>query len=106
MANTKARTLAGSKDYSLLLEPVITEKSTRFGEAGNRVVFRVPCTASKTDIREAIERVFNVKVQSVNTVNIMGKTKRTVRGMAKKSNFKKAYVTLAEGQNISVVEGL
>jgi large subunit ribosomal protein L23 len=106
MANEKARTLAGTSDYKLLLEPVITEKSTRFGEAGNRVVFRVPTTATKTDIRQAIERVFNVKVKAVNTVNQLGKTKRTVRGMAKRQNFKKAYVTLAEGQTISVVEGL
>ncbi len=106
MSNTKARTLAGSQDYNILLEPVITEKSTRFSEAGNRVVLRVPCSATKTDIRRAVERVFNVKVESVNTVSILGKTKRTARGTAKKSNFKKAYVTLAEGQNISVVEGL
>lgn len=106
MAKDKARTLAGTSDYGILREPVVTEKSTRFGQAGNRVVFRVPPEATKTDIRGAIERIFNVKVKSINTVNMMGKSKRTARGSGKRQDSKKAYVTLAEGQSISVVEGL
>jgi len=108
MAKSKAkeRTLAGTSDYALLKEPYITEKSTVFSQQGNRVVFKVPVTATKADIRSSIERVFNVTVKSVNTVNVMGKRKRTIRGTGKKQDIKKAYVTLAEGQAISVVEGL
>ena len=96
-------------DYSLLVEPVITEKSSNIGGAGNRVVFKVPLQASKGDIRSAIERVFQVNVVSINTCNYLGKMKRSLRlggSMGRRKNFKKAYVTLKEGQSISVVEGL
>ncbi len=98
--------LAGVKDFNLFLEPIITEKSSMISQSGSRVVFKVPVSASKTDIKNAVERVFGVKVEAVKTLNILGKTKRTARGISKRQNVKKAYITLPKGQSISVVEGL
>ena len=93
-------------DYRILLRPVITEKSSLVGGERRRVVFRVEWTASKDDIRGAVERAFNVKVARVNTAKFLGKPKRTMRSDGRRSHFKKAYVTLKEGYSIDVVEGL
>lgn len=93
-------------DYAILLSPVITEKSAAVGEAGRRVVFKVDPRASKDEIREAVERIFPVKVEGVRTLTFIGKTKRTARGLGKRAGFKKAYVTLVKGDKIELVEGL
>lgn len=98
--------VARAADYQILLRPVVTEKSARAGGAGNRLVFRVRREASKDEIRRAVESVFKVKVVSVNTVNYLGKVKRTTGAIGRRSAYKKAYVTLQEGQSIQVVEGL
>lgn len=93
------------KHYDTLIAPVITEKSTLLSEE-NKVVFRVPLTATKKDIAEAVEELFKVEVQAVNTLRLKGKTKR-FRGIAgKRDDVKKAVVTLKEGHSIDVTTGL
>lgn len=102
-----AEATAGVKDYGVLLAPVITEKgASSGGGTRTRVVFKVLPTATKPEIKKAVEKIFNVKVDSVNTVNYMGKVKRTTTVAGRRIAFKKAYIVLAEGQNIQVVEGL
>jgi large subunit ribosomal protein L23 len=94
-------------DYALLERPVITEKASSIGgENRGGVTFRVDRRATKDQIREAIERVFKVKVDHVRTVNYQGKKKRTMRSVGRRAAFKKAYVTLQEGHTINVVEGV
>ena len=102
----KEQNKATAKDYQLIRSPIITEKSSLVGKGGSRVVFRVPKTATKDDIRSAVQRVFKVDVTQVRTLNVMGKRKRTMKGYAKRESFKKAYVTLVEGQTINMIEGL
>ena len=94
-----------SLHYTRLTSPIITEKSTLLSEF-NKVVFRVPLEATKPQIKEAVEALFNVNVIGVNTIVVKGKTKffRGVRG--KRSDVKKAIVTLKEGQSIDVTTGL
>ena len=91
--------------YDLITAPLITEKGTMVSEH-NQVVFRVPLTASKPEIKNAIEKLFNVQVTAVNTLVSKGKLKR-FRGLpGRRSDVKKAYVTLAQGQSIDVTTGL
>jgi large subunit ribosomal protein L23 len=93
------------KLYDVIDRPIITEKATIASEQG-KVVFQVAVDASKTEIREAVEQLFGVKVTKVNTVSIHGKTKR-FRGMpGKQKDRKKAVVTLAEGQTIDTMAGV
>ena len=93
------------RHYDVILSPVITEKATARSEH-NQVVFRVRKDATKPQIKEAVEKLFDVKVKSVNTLVTKGKVKlfRGVRGQ--RSDVKKAVVTLAEGQTIDVTTGL
>jgi large subunit ribosomal protein L23 len=93
-------------DYAVLVAPVITEKSSVAGSNGRTVVFRVDPRATKSAIRGAVERVFSVKVDAVRTATYLGKIKRTARSIGRRSGYKKAYVTLAEGSKIDLVEGL
>ena len=93
------------KKYDLLLSPVITEKSTGASEF-NQVVFRVPLDASKPEIRKAVEGLFKVKVTAVNTVRQVGKKKRFRGRLGRRSDYKKAIVTLAEGDSIDVTSRL
>lgn len=93
-------------DYAALQAPVISEKSALVGDGGRVVTFRVDPRASKDEIRGAVERVFSVKVDAVRTCTFKGKLKRTARGLGKRAGYKKAYVTLAEGSKIDLVEGL
>jgi large subunit ribosomal protein L23 len=85
--------------------PIITEKGTLVNELGNQVVFRVDPRANKVEIRQAIERLFKVKVEKVRTSRILGKTRRVGKTMGRRSDWKKAYVTLAEGSRIDFFEG-
>lgn len=91
--------------YDLITSPIITEKSTVLSEQ-NKVVFRVPLTATKPQIKEAVEALFRVNVTAVNTIVLKGKTKhfRGVKG--RRSDVKKAIVTLKDGQSIDVATGL
>jgi large subunit ribosomal protein L23 len=85
--------------------PVITEKGSLVQEAGNQVVFRVNPRASKIDIRRAIEALFKVKVEKVRTSRQLGKIRRVGRHLGRRPDWKKAYVTLAEGSRIDFFEG-
>lgn len=93
-------------DYATILSPVITEKGATIGASGSVVTFRVDPRASKDEIRGAVERVFSVKVEKVRTCRYLGKVKRTARSVGRRAGYKKAYVTLAEGSKIDLVEGL
>ena len=93
------------RHYDVILSPVITEKATARSEH-NQVVFRVRKDATKPQIKEAVERLFDVKVKSVNTLVTKGKVK-IFKGMrGQRSDIKKAIVTLVEGQTIDVTTGL
>lgn len=85
--------------------PVITEKGTLVNELGNQVVFRVDARANKVEIRQAVERLFKVKVDKVRTSRVLGKVRRVGRTQGRRSDWKKAYVTLAEGATIDFFEG-
>lgn len=89
----------------LLIRPVITEKTSVMMQ-DNKYTFKVPLTANKTEIRQAVEKIFNVKVEKVNTVRVFGKTKRMGRYVGKRSDYKKAIVKLAEGNTIQIFEGM
>ena len=91
--------------YDTLLRPVITEKSMTSSESG-KVVFTVPVCASKDDVKAAVEAIFNVKVKKVKTVKQAGKVKRFRGYEGVRSDYKKAVITLAEGQNIDVTAGI
>ena len=96
---------ATPEQYDVIRRPVITEKATMASEA-NAVVFEVAPEATKPLIKQAIEALFGVKVKAVNTVVTKGKTKRFRGIMGRRSDVKKAIVTLAEGQSIDVTTGL
>ena len=91
--------------YKIIQAPHISEKAALAAEAGNQVVFRVAVDATKPEIKAAVEALFEVSVSKVNVLNMKGKTKRTARGMGKRNDVRKAYVTVAEGQEISFVAG-
>ncbi len=85
---------------TVLVAPHVSEKSARMAERDNQVVFRVLRDASKPEIKAAVELMFEVKVDTVRVVNVAGKSKRFGGRPGKRSDFKKAYVSLAEGQTI------
>jgi len=87
----------------VLLAPNISEKSTMAAEANNTVVFKVATTATKAEIKAAVEKLFEVSVEGVRTLNVKGKTKRTGARVGRRNDWKKAYVTLAEGSEIDFV---
>lgn len=84
----------------VLIGPHISEKATIVADGNGQYVFKVVPDATKPEIRQAVEQLFEVKVESVRTLIHKGKTKRTMRGMGKRKDEKKAYVRLAEGQEI------
>ncbi len=88
------------KLFTLIERPVITEKAAIAAEEANQYVFRVSTQASKPDIKAAVEAAFKVNVAQVRMLNVKGKTKRTRTGLGKRNDWKKAYVTLADGQQI------
>ena len=94
-----------ARHYDVILSPHITEKSTLLSEQ-NAVVFKVADSATKPQIREAVEALFDVKVTGVNTIVQKGKTKRWKGRPYTRSDVKKAIVTLAEGQSIDVTTGI
>jgi large subunit ribosomal protein L23 len=91
--------------YSVLTAPLITEKATLVNETGNQVIFRVRPEADKGAIKRAIETLFKVKVEKVHTLQYLGKQRRVGRSVGRRSAWKKAYVTLAEGNRIDFFEG-
>ena len=93
------------RHYDTILAPVITEKATVLSEQ-NKVVFQVAADASKDEIAAAVEALFKVNVTKVNTLNVKGKTKRFRGIVGRRSDVKKAIVTLADGQSIDITTGL
>jgi large subunit ribosomal protein L23 len=89
----------------VLLAPIISEKSTFIGEKRNQYVFRVASSATKPEIKAAVELMFKTQVKSVSVMNVHGKEKRSGRFMGRRNNWKKAYVALAAGQEINFAEG-
>ncbi|MCK5707214.1 MAG: 50S ribosomal protein L23 [Candidatus Aureabacteria bacterium] len=86
--------------HVIVISPVISEKSTALSEKQNKYVFKVDKKANKIEIRKAIEEIFKVSVTAVNTMNYMGKKKRVRKSEGKTASWKKAVVTLKEGQKI------
>jgi len=93
------------RPYDVIVSPVITEKATTASEF-NKVVFKVALTATKPQIKEAVEKLFDVKVKSVNTLVRKGKTKVFKGRKGVQNDVKKAVVTLAEGHSIDITTGL
>ena len=89
----------------VLKAPHISEKSTMVAEKLNTIVFKVATDATKAEVKAAVEKLFEVKVEAVRTLNVMGKTKRTGARVGKRSDWKKAYVTLVPGQDIDFMGG-
>ena len=86
--------------HQIIIAPVISEKSTTAAEKANAAVFKVLRDAKKPEIKTAVETLFKVKVESVRTLNVKGKTKGFGRTPGRRSDWKKAYVKLAEGQEL------
>ena len=93
------KTISSEKLYEIIRNPLISEKST-FVSQFNYYVFRVSPNSNKLQIKQAVEKLFNVKVLSVNTLNQQGKVKKFRNKVGKRANFKKAFVKLAEGNTI------
>lgn len=104
-AAKKATAVLRDYHYDVIVSPVITEKSTMVSEQ-NKVMFNVRLDANKKDIKSAVEGIFGVKVQSVNTLVRQGKNKRFRNTMGKQSDTKKAIIRLAEGQTINLEGGV
>ena len=92
--------------HEILRKPVITEKSTIQKEANNQFTFEVDRRANKVEIRRAVEQVFNARVVNVRTIRMDGKVKRFGRTLGKRRNWKKAIVTLAQGEHVEFFEGV
>lgn len=88
---------------NVLLEPHVSEKSTIAGDKANQMVFKVTTDATKSEIKQAVELLFEVKVDDVQVINVKGKTKRTQMGVGRRKDWKKAYIRLQEGQDINFV---
>jgi large subunit ribosomal protein L23 len=95
-----------SSPESLIVAPIITEKGTLASEKAGQVLFKVRPNASKDKIRETVEHLFKVTVVKVRTANFMGKERRKGMSKGRQNNWKKAYVTLKEGDKIEFFEGL
>ena len=94
-----------NRAYDLIRSPVITEKAT-MGSEHNQVTFRVPLDATKPEIKAAVEKLFEVEVNFVNTIRQRGKVKRFRGRLGKRPDYKKAIVSLAEGHSIDVTTGV
>ena len=91
--------------YDIVRSPIITEKATAASEH-NQVIFRVALAATKREVKAAVEGLFKVKVNAVNTIRVMGKVKLFRGKVGQRSDYKKAIVTLAEGEKIDVTTGV
>jgi large subunit ribosomal protein L23 len=94
------------ESYTLLRRPIVTEKGTALKDENNQLVFEVSLDANKCEIRKAVERLFKVTVLSVRTQNRQGKRKRLGRSVGRRKNWKKAIVTLKEGDRVDFFEGV
>jgi large subunit ribosomal protein L23 len=95
------------KHFDIIKRPLLTEKSAVLSDAGKQsYIFEVRLDSTKQEVKEAVENIFNVQVESINTVIVSGKVKRVGRTIGKRSTWKKAYITLKEGHQINLVEGI
>jgi large subunit ribosomal protein L23 len=94
------------KAYEILKRPLITEKSTTEKDKGNKLVFEVDRRANKIEIKAAVEQIFKVDVLDVTTMNVGGKKKRVGRFFTRRSDWKKAMVTIKPGQRVEFFEGV
>ncbi|MEH6420804.1 50S ribosomal protein L23 [Pseudomonas sp. CGJS7] len=92
-----------AKLYSIIRAPRVSEKTARLQEVSNQYVFEVSTDATKADIKVAVEKLFDVKVEAVNVVNVKGKNKAFKNRMGRRADWRKAYVKLADGQSIDVM---
>lgn len=92
--------------YSVIKRPLLTEKGTDQKESMNKYLFEVDRGANKIQVKNAVEKIFSVKVDDVHTVNVKGKVKRVGRNIGKRSDWKKAIVTLKAGEKIEIIEGV
>ena len=90
--------------FDILVKPLLTEKVTSLQEQANRVAFMVRLDANKIDIKRAVESALKVKVKSVNVMKVLGKTKRQGRFVGKRPDWKKAIITLREGEKLELYE--
>ncbi len=97
--------ISQNKAYQVILNPLVTEKSTQQSEF-NKMVFSVPVNATKLEVKSSIEKIFSVKVKTVNTILLKGKVKRFKGVLGRRSNTKKAIVTLAPGNTIDLSAGV
>ena len=98
---TAPKKYAAERLMTVVLAPVVSEKSTRVADKNRQYVFRVADDATKPEVKAAVELLFKTKVQSVTVSNVKGKQKRFGRFMGRRRNWKKAYVRLAAGQEIN-----
>ena len=94
-----------NKSYKIIRQPIVTEKATKLSEY-NKVVFEVAYKSNKNEIKGAVEKLFSVKVKSVNIINIKGKVKRFKGVLGKRNGIKKAIITLQEGNTIDISAGV
>ena len=92
-----------AKLYNVIRAPRVSEKTARLQEVSNQYVFEVATEATKADIKVAVEKLFDVKVEAVNVVNVKGKNKSFKNRSGRRGNWRKAYVKLADGQSIDVM---
>jgi large subunit ribosomal protein L23 len=92
-----------AKLYNVIRAPRVSEKTARLQEVSNQYVFEVATDATKADIKVAIEKLFDVKVEAVNVLNVKGKEKAFKNRTGRRADWRKAYVKLAEGQSIDVM---
>jgi large subunit ribosomal protein L23 len=90
--------------YQVLIAPVVTEKSTRAAELHGQAVFQVASSATRNDVKAAIQQAFDVEVESVKILNVKGKTKRFGKSIGKRNDRKKAYIRLKDGSDIDFAE--
>ena len=97
--------MSSDRLYKVLLAPRMTEKTTRLGESSNQYVFKVTSDSNKAEIKSAVEKLFEVNVESVRLLNVKGKSKTFKARKGKRSDWKKAYVRVQEGQVIDFLGG-
>jgi len=88
---------------NILVSPHVSEKTTVAAETANQIVFKVASNATKKEIKDAVEMLFEVNVENVQVANVKGKTKRTQNGIGRRNDWKKAYIRLQEGQDINFI---
>lgn len=103
--NTRQVRMSDERAYDIIVRPLVTEKST-LGSQFGQVTFEVSLEATKPEIKVAVEKLFDRKVKSVNTIRAKGKTKRFRGRLGRRSDYKKAIVTFVDGQDIDVTQGV